>query len=297
MDTDTWTITTRLELAKFPHGEMLQISGSDAKSWWYDKATNDWASQPNPYAIPGYARPDTCKITLFGEQLKLAQFNERGFPVFSGPAKDLLLWKINQQIHAGKVQSLYRTNVRFECELLSTPVSVPVEDRLAKIEICPVCGEHFLPSELEDTRVIGKEGVFIAHKDCAIRYKRLQTIDYVCEIFDNVFIQDIARPYRAEWGKTLTYKVMDNKETSKKSEFPRLLFCTPLGDMEIQQLVSVDLHYNKRIIKEVENLLTSRDYYGRSDGELRFEDYEQLRASLKKIHREFIKSVPTGNNY
>jgi hypothetical protein len=258
----------------------------------FDLNTGETSLAPNKDAICGYVIPSSVKLTLYGEPICPTHFNERGFPQFSGLAELVLLWKIRQRVYAGELDSQYGAQIDYEYDITNTPVTIPIEDRLPKITICPICGQEFSVDELSEVECIGEDQIFIAHEACAKEFYRLQMIDKICSTVGLVFSSwELDDEDKAEWGKTLKYELILNKYCGDEccAHRPWFLFHTPLGGIKIgwrKRVISVEFQDNFRKFR-LQKLFADEDVT-KGDNHIHAWGYEKLYEYLKKVHRTSI---------
>lgn len=285
--------TAKLEGISYAHASVMEMVGSRMTNGvTINLETGESFLTPNEHAIQGYVVPNSVKLRLYGEQVSPTHFNERGFPQFSGLAKLFLRWKIRQRVYAGELDSEYGAEIDYEYELIDTPVSVPIEDRLPKITVCPICGQKFSVGELGEVEQIGEDRIFIAHKSCAKEYYRIQMIDEICSIVGLVFdTWELSDDERGKWGDTLTYELIPNEYCSDEccAHRPWFMFHTPLGDIKIgwrKRVISIELQHNFREL-DLRVLFADEDVT-KDERYIHAWDKEKFFEYLKRIHRCFI---------
>lgn len=287
------TGTANLEGVSYAHASVMEMKGSCLTSGTtFNLETGEFFPTPNKDAINGYILPSSVRLDLYGEPITPTHFNERGLPQISGLAELVLNWKIRQMVYAGKLDSYYAAEINYEYELIGTPANIPIEDRLPKITVCPVCGRTFSVDELSEVKRIGGDKIFIAHESCAKEFYRLQMIDEICSTVELVFnTWDLDEEDKAKWGETLTYELIPNEYCSDSccAHLPWIMFHTPLGDIKIgwrKRVIEITWQENCHEFNVLE--LFADEDVTKGDNYIHAWGYEKLYEYLKKFHRQFI---------
>lgn len=196
-----------------------------------------------------YIYPKTVKLFFNGERLCPTQFDAHGNPQIGGVAHLILIWKLRQMAHDGKIDSQYDMQVEYSYETTTKRIQVPIQQRLPRPDICPVCGNSITLTDLNsndeivtdmggglisrhwERRVgaIESENV-IAHSKCVKEFYRLRMIDEIA--------RQVSGAFDYEWGKgenQMWYELIPNEYCSGEccAHRPWFLFHTPLGNVKI----------------------------------------------------------------
>ncbi len=209
-----------------------------------DPDTKDWILKQNEEVRLGrfgplYVVPGTCSLKLDRKpspaEIPVIHFDERGFPLWIEPTKRVLQMMVFQMICDGQIETPDQARVNFEFTLTDKIVIIPVEQRLSGTAFC-ICGRKFRPDELWKTKPIGKNGEFLAHKECAHEYYRKVAIHEICWEMHRTFV-DNSRPigYQAQWGKTIRFTILPKKHNNDSDIDTDLsvMFDTPLGHIRV----------------------------------------------------------------
>jgi len=280
----------KLEGVSYSYASVMEMKGSrltDGVCFSFE--TGEVSLAPNKNAISGYIIPSSVRLNLYGEPVFPTHFNERGFPQFSGLAESVLWWKIRQRVYAGKLDSEYRAEINYKYEKTYTPLTVPIEDRLPKITVCPVCGRGFSVDELSEVERIGEDQIFITHESCAKEYYKLKMSDEICRIVGLVFnTWGISDDEKGKWGDTLTYELIPNEYCGEAccAHRPWFMFHTPLGDIKIgwrKRVINIEFQDNFRKFDLLK--LFAKEDVTKDQNSIHAWGYEKFYEYLKKVHQ------------
>lgn len=189
--------------------------------------------------------PESVEIWLDKERLIPSHFDKNGNPLFGGVAGEYLTWKLRQLAIHGVIKNTNSAQVKYSYALTGG-IEIPIQDRLPKPYVCPICNKMLRAEQLEGSGVWlevggGQEDYFpgidlidskyvdvVAHKDCAYEFEHARIVDEITRCVESAF-RGIGNELR--WCQDLSYDLIRNEYNSSGHTW--FMFHTPYGDVKV----------------------------------------------------------------
>lgn len=185
-----------------------------------------------------YIIPQTVKIKINGKELYPTSFDEHGNPRLDGIASLIFIWNQRRMVMDGLIESEY-SKLEAECEydIATKYYEVSILDRIAKMNVCPMCGREFKINELKGELQSYEHILF--HKKCLNEFYKMKMIDEIARKVQYGLSYKYDTP---KWNKDITYELIENEYCGQEccSHRPWFLFNTRYG--------KIKLGWRKRVI-------------------------------------------------